>query len=131
MAGSYDAMKIAKATPTRPWHYVATIQNAAAATGNGTILDTFGSNGVLLQIVGTFVGTVTFNGTVDGTNYVAIRGINKNSGAVANNATAAGLWFIPLDGEIKFKAEITAYTSGSITVVANLMSCVSGIALVS
>src|SRR5215831_12279482 len=44
-----------------------TLQNAAVATGNGTIMSVGGLPFIAVQVTGTFVGTVTFEGTVNGT----------------------------------------------------------------
>src|SRR5512136_1082752 len=49
-----------------------TFQSAAGATGNGTALDCAGLEVVACQVTGTFVGTVTWEGTVDGTNFVSV-----------------------------------------------------------
>ena len=66
-----------------------TLQSSATGTGNGTVVDVAGYSALGLQVSGTFVGTVTFEGTVDETNYVAVQVANMNSGAVASTATAA------------------------------------------
>lgn len=97
-----------------------TLQNAAAATGNGTPLNTMDKRGYLSVLVsGTFVGTVTFEGTVDGTNWFAVGLKTWADGAAVTTATAAGQFKLPLDLLIsKFRARVSAYTSGAITVVA-------------
>jgi hypothetical protein len=93
------------------------LQSAATAQGNGTELNVKGVNTVGLQVTGTFVGTVVFEGTVEGS-FVQIYGVNPNDGSAANQATAAGLFLIPVAGLTSFRARVSAYTSGSITVVA-------------
>lgn len=94
----------------------ATLQSAAAATGNGTAMNVGGLSQVGVQIAGITTATVTFEGTLDGTNWVAIRAYNMNSGAAATTATADGLLVLPVMGLTQIRARISAYTSGTITV---------------
>ena len=96
-----------------------TLQNAAAAAGDGYKFLCEGFSKVVFQVTGTFVGTITFKGTLDGTNYVAIQAVNMNDGVVGPTATAAGLYVIDVTGLHDVLADITAYTSGSITVKAS------------
>ena len=99
----------------------ATLQNAAA-NGDGTVFELGGKYGsVALQISGTFVATVNFEATYDGTNYVAIRGINLNTGNAATSATAPGVYLFSALGIDRFRARISGYTSGTVTAVATVI----------
>lgn len=106
-----------------------TLQAAAAATGNGTPIvvgnPATGAFVLLgLQITGTFVGTVTFEGTINGTDWFTVEAIamaNSVSGQVTT-ATAPGGWRVNISGLHSFRARISAYTSGNITVVARAIS---------
>jgi hypothetical protein len=94
-----------------------TLQAAAAATGNGTAMDVAGQHALAVQVSGTFVGTVTFEGTLDDTNWVSVGLVPFAGGAAVTSATAPGVWSlgdVPLS---QFRARISAYTSGTITVV--------------
>lgn len=102
-----------------------TLQSAAAATGNGTALDfvdtsTDGAEYLTLQISGTFVGTVTFEGSVDGTNYAAVL-VSNSAGSAAATATAVGIFTADVRGLKYFRARVSAYTSGAITVVGRVV----------
>ena len=108
-----------------------TFQSAAAATGNGTAMDVDGLSLVGLQITGTFSATVTIEGSVDGTNYVAIRSLNLNTGAVASAPTAAGVFQVPVSGLAKLRARVSAYTSGTVTVTGRGVFGAPGFALTS
>lgn len=99
---------------------VQTLQSAATATGNGTALDVRTASAISAQITGTFVGTVTWEGTVDGTNWIALQATNANDDSRATTATAPGIYSIVLHGCVQFRARISAYTSGSITVKGRL-----------
>lgn len=98
------------------------MQNAAAAEGNGTVLDVTTSAGglctLVCQVSGTFSGTITWEATVDGTNWVAT-GFTAMSdeSTVATTATAAGLFRKNVKGLMKVRARISTYASGNITVV--------------
>ena len=99
------------------------LQAAAAATGDGETLECVDGDGLtlataVLQVAGTFVGTVTFEGSVDGSNWIAVQGTNLNSGAAASTATAAGLFRFAVAGLAALRARVSAYTSGAITVTA-------------
>jgi len=94
----------------------ATMQNAAVATGNGTALPVSGYGAACCQVTGTFVGTVVFEGTADGVNWVAIPAIARGASMVFS-ASAPGLYDIDCRGLVSIRARISSYTSGSITVV--------------
>lgn len=100
-----------------------TLQNAAAATGNGTPIDMRGFDYLVVDVTGTFVGTVTFEGSIDSTtgsdgNYFAVGLKTAADGAAVTTATAAGAFKLPPDmgGLAYFRARVSAYTSGAITV---------------
>ena len=94
----------------------ATLQNAAVANGNGTDFVVDGYGVANLQITGTFEATVTFRGSVDGTNFVPIFGRNRNTGQSASTTTAAGIYGVDCRGLQKIRAVISGYVSGDITV---------------
>jgi len=94
------------------------LQNAAAATGNGTAIDFKSYHHLTLDVTGTFTATVTFEGTIDDSNWVAIGLLPSNNGAAVTTATAAGMFKLPVDmcALSQVRARISAYTSGSVTV---------------
>ena len=96
------------------------MQNAATATGAGTSILMAGYNRAMFQVSGTFAATITFQATVDGTNYVtyALSDLSTSARTHSTTQTTAGI-FIADDasGVTAIRANITAYTSGSITVV--------------
>lgn len=92
-----------------------TMQSAATGTGNGTALTVTGFGSSMIQITGTFVGTVTFEVTGDGTNYEGIYGVNSETGVPVLTATAPGVFFFSHPAGQAVRARVSAYTSGSIT----------------
>ena len=91
-----------------------TLLSAAAATANGAGIDTSGFGAVLMQVTGTFVATITWEVSLDGDTFVAVRATNLNTGAVATTTTTTGLFLIP--GGRVARPRVSAYTSGSVTV---------------
>jgi hypothetical protein len=89
-----------------------THQNAASASATGAVMNCAGLVGALVQITGTFVASVAFQATVDGSTWVAVPATNVNSNAVATTATAAGLYWIPFAGARLFRCNMT-WTSGT------------------
>ncbi len=75
-----------------------------------------------VQVTGTFSATLTFQGTVDGTNWVALSalpfGSLYDSTTAVTTATAAGLFRLDTAGLAGVRVKATAYTSGTATVSA-------------
>jgi hypothetical protein len=69
-----------------------------------------------LQVSGTFTGTLTFEATSDGTNWLAIGLVNPATGASATTTTAPGQFALPNWGIVRVRVRATAFTSGSASV---------------
>lgn len=97
-----------------------TLQSAATATGNGTAIDIDGYTHLGVQVTGTFVATITFEISMDGgTTYFTfhMRNVNNTGSTFLATPTSPIAVFAPLDFiGTHFRARISAYTSGSITV---------------
>ena len=95
-----------------------TLQSAAAALGNGTPISMAGYDLLVVEVAGTFVGTVTFEGTIDDTTWFAVGLKTMADGAAVTTATAAGAFKLPVDAAAlsQFRARVSAYTSGAVTV---------------
>ncbi len=76
----------------------------------------FANGGIGVQVTGTWVATLQFEVTIDGTNYVALPMANVNSGATASTTTANGIFAGNVVGVSAFRVTSTAYTSGTATV---------------
>lgn len=103
------------------------MQTAAVATGAGTALDVTkpGSGGydtLVAQVVGITTATITWQGTLDGTNWASVQATPLATGTAAATATADGLYRINVKGLKKIRANITAWTSGTITVTGQLVA---------
>lgn len=95
---------------------VVMMQNAAAATGAGTALPVSGQGVALLAISGTFVATITFQGVGPDGNTYTVQGRPRSGGAAASTATATGLYEVNCRGLTSVYANVTAWTSGAVTV---------------
>ena len=100
-----------------------TISGNLGALDAESIMDLNGHSTAVFDIRGTFVATVSFEGTVDGTNYVAIPVFNQATEVVSLTAAAAGIFIASVSGFRRVRARVSAYTSG--TVVASLRGSIA------
>ena len=113
----------------KEWSGEQALHSAAQATRDGNILDLKGMCGTLvLQVTGTFSGTIVPKVSNDNVNYAERLAIDGKTGASSYSITTPGIYTIDVVGIKKFKAEITAFTagSGSITVTALGLPITSG-----
>ena len=83
-------------------------------------LETTGYGTVVLQLAGTFTGTVTFQVSNDGSTWVSAVAWSAAGAAVpVTTATAVGQWLIPASGRF-FRAQITTAGTGQPLAVAVL-----------
>lgn len=95
-----------------------TMQNAAAANGDGTVLAVTGYGLAFLQVSGTFSATVNFEGSPDaGTTWLAIVAAPLGASDFVTTATAAGMFRVPVAGLQQLRARVSGYASGNVTVV--------------
>lgn len=90
----------------------------AAAQDDAATLVGFPSSGkVSVQLVGTFSGTITFEATCDGTNWVAAAmtpvGQPPAYATAVTSATTTGIWSAPTNAYAGFRARCSTYSSGS------------------
>jgi hypothetical protein len=90
--------------------------NLTAATQNVATAATAGQGSAAIQITGTWAATLSFEGTVDGTNWAALTVKPLGSTKVATATTANGIWRASLSGLQKIRVYCTAYTSGTAVV---------------
>jgi len=77
-----------------------------------------GASGAMIDLRGTFIATLAFQGTVDGINWVSLAAIPVGSPAniaPVSNVTTIGAWHVLCAGMQQIRATAAAYTSGTIT----------------
>src|SRR5215831_19358613 len=99
----------------------ATMQSAAAANGNGTLLTTTGLGAATLTVNCSACSggtTVNFEGTQDGTNYAAISAQQFGTNTIASSVSTAGIsvWQASVAGLTNMRARISGYSAGTVTV---------------
>lgn len=95
-----------------------------AALNANVVLSLNGATGFAVDLRGTFVATITFQATIDGTNWFTVAVLPAGSAAniaTVTTAAAAGAWMGNANGCVQVRAIATAYTSGSVTVVIRAM----------
>lgn len=103
-----------------------TMQNGVSATGNGTVLNTSNQSFSVIDVQGTFVATVTFEATIDGTNFFAIPVVRISDGTLSTTTTSAGQFAFRCAGYQSVRARVSAYTSGSITAIGRAVASGQG-----
>jgi hypothetical protein len=94
------------------------LQSAAVATGNGTVMDVAGLRTITVQVAGITSATVTWEVSVDGSNWVGILAAPPSTGTGALTTTADGVFSVSVAGFPLFRARISAWASGAITITA-------------
>lgn len=104
------------------------MQNAAAATADGTVLYANDAESgayavVAFQVTGTWTGTISFEATVDGSNWVALEVESVgNSATLATSTTANGIFRAVVLGLSQVRARLTWTSGTSVTVVGQLVA---------
>ena len=89
------------------------------ATSTGTPMLVAGLGTVALQVTlpGSGAGTITFQGSADGSNYVTVSGTNLNTAAAGTITSAAGLWRFDTRGLTHLRGSISTYAAGTINMI--------------
>ena len=92
---------------------------ALSATGNffKQPLSTGWDKNFTFQVSGTFVGTISLTGSLDGVNFFAISAIPLGGGNCISQITGPGIWSVPIAVEY-VQVAMTSYTSGTATMTA-------------
>lgn len=94
-----------------------TVGSGTIAALNATVSVALnGKSAMRVQITGTWVGTLQFEGTVDGTNWIAINAVQAGSTTIPQNTTTNGVFSPTPAGFSNFRVNATAWTSGTATI---------------
>lgn len=95
-----------------------TAQSIAATSGNAVTVSTLnGYSAAAVQITGTWTGTVTFEGSVDGgTTYFVVNAVVWLTGVSVTTATANGQWQTNIAGLSHFRVRCSVTGTGTIVI---------------
>jgi hypothetical protein len=98
------------------------MQNAAAATGNGTSITVDYFTTVSVNVTITNTATITWEQSIDGVNWQTGYCIKSDSTTAtpATTATVTGLYHCNLSALTLFRGRISSYTSGTVTAYARI-----------
>jgi len=97
------------------------MQTGATATGDGYSMTPLTINGgsyalLTAQVVGISGDTITWEGTIDEENWVALPALNVATRAIATTATADGIYRLVVTSLVAVRARISTYGAGTIWV---------------
>ncbi len=72
---------------------------------------------VVYQLYGTWGGTVTFEGTLNNSDWDSIRAEPLDTGTLATTTTSSGLYRVDASGLLKTRVRFSTDTSGTVSVM--------------
>ena len=110
MAAEYDSYG-------RPVESV-TMQDAAAAMGNGTSIEVRNKSTASILLTGSMTNlAITFEATNDGNVWTAVLATSVTTSVAATTATAAGLYVIYCTAFLRVRARISTWVAGEVTAI--------------
>ena len=106
------------------------IQGTAGVLNANVELTVAGAAGAAIQVSGTWAGTLTFQSTINGTDWVSHNGTVYGGASITNvsTTTANGAWAFRVSGALKIRAIMSLYTSGTATIDIRAATSVGGTA---
>ena len=98
---------------------------AAAAANVAVLLQ--GKSAAAIQITGTWVGTLAFEGTLDGTTWQAINAVGAATSVPVTSTQANGLFRLTPGGLAQIRVNMTAFGSGSAVVSMRASAATGGV----
>ena len=99
----------------------------AALSQNVSLSIISGQSAGTVQVTGTWVGTLQFEGTADGSTWIPINGVSAASSIPQPTTTANSLYRITPGGLVSFRVVSTAWTSGTATITIRASAGTGGI----
>lgn len=94
-----------------------TASGPLAAAAQVVTLPLTGQSAAAAQITGTWVGTITFEASLDGTTWTALNAVSASTSTPQTTTTVNGLYRITPGGLQQIRANMSAFTSGSASVL--------------
>lgn len=105
-------------TLTTPSNLLNLVKGSVTATDETiTLSRQFTAGGVAFQVSGTWTGTITFEASVDGANWVTFNVTPSASGTDVSTTTANGAWSKQNNGYQAFRARFSTASSGTPVIV--------------
>lgn len=101
---------------------------AISALNQLVLVQMNGVSTIIVNIFGTWVGTLTFQGSIDGVTWIAITGQNSG-GTFASTTTVNATFILTIGGYSRFRIIATAWTSGQASINYNV-SCGENLSVV-
>lgn len=96
----------------------AAVTGTLAATNAVLAIPSLGSASYGLSVAGTWVGTITPEFTLDGTNWFSCRVVNRSTNDILQSITASdNYFFYDVGGSVQLRVRMSTYTSGTATIV--------------
>lgn len=95
----------------------ATASGSLAGAAQVVTLALAGQSAAAAQITGTWAGTITFEGSLDGTTWNPINAVSASTSTPQTTTTVNGLYRITPAGLQQIRVNMSAFTSGSATVL--------------
>ena len=93
-----------------------TSSGTLGALNQTVVLSTIGQSSASVTITGTWVGVITFEGTVDGTTWDSINAIAATTSQPQATTTVNGLYRLTPGSLMQIRANMTLYTSGTVSI---------------
>ena len=90
-------------------------QNLSAVNAE-SLVQLMGQGTITVDIRGTFVATLSFEATIDGTNYFTVPALNILTEVHSTTTTTAGSFYINSGAFMAVRTRVSAYTSGTAVV---------------
>ena len=128
--GSGASESLTSKTNPLPVYDPDTIASGTIAALNATVAVALNADSAMrVQITGTWVGTLQFEATVDGTTWVPINAVQAGSTIIPQNTTTNGTFSPTPSGFASFRVNATAWNSGTATVSIRTSSGAGGVYL--
>lgn len=94
-----------------------TASGTLTAAAQTVTLSLTGHSGASAQVTGTWVGTLTFEASLDGTTWTAINAVSASTSSPQTTTTVNGLYRLTPAGTQQMRVNMTAFTSGSAVIL--------------
>jgi hypothetical protein len=98
------------------------LSNNLGAINAAVTMSVANKTSAMIQVTGTFVATLSLEGTVDGSTWVTLGGtlVTRITGAVGSTITTTGVYQYRCAGFVQTRVRVSSYTSGTAVVSINL-----------